>query len=238
MNQSSRTTQTVVLLHGLGRTARSMQPFARALERRGYRVLNIGYPSRSAATAELAHGIGVQIVKLAPEGRLHFVTHSLGGILLRVATALGVLPVERIARVVMLGPPNGGTELVDTLTSRPCLATVYRQLTGPAGMELGVAAGSVPDRLPPVSFELGVIAGTRSVNPVFSALIPSPNDGKVPVARTAVEGMRDMLMLPYAHPLLVRTPAVIEYAIRFIETGAFVERRRSRPVTGEFLLAL
>jgi triacylglycerol lipase len=238
MNESTRTTKTVVLLHGLGRTSRSMQPLARALERRGYRVINISYPSRMAASAELAHGIGAEISRLAPEGRLHFITHSLGGILLRVATALGVVPVERIARVVMLAPPNSGTELVNILTARPCLATVYRQLAGPAGLELGVGPDSVPEHLPAVSFELGVIAGSRSVNPVFSALIPRPNDGKVPVSRTSVSGMRDMLVLPYPHPFLMRASVAIDYAIRFLETGAFEERRRARVLSGEFRLAL
>ena len=238
MNESTRTTETAVLLHGLGRTSRSMQPLARALERRGYRVINIGYPSRMAATAELAQGIGAEIARLAPEGRLHFITHSLGGILLRVATALGVLPIERIARVVMLAPPSTGTELVNKLTARPCLATVFRQIAGPAVLELRVGPGSVAENLPPVSFELGVIAGSRSVNPVFSSLIARPNDGKVPVARTVVSGMRDMVVLPYPHPLIMRASVAIEYAIRFLETGAFQEARRARMLFGEFRLAL
>lgn len=228
MIEATRNTHTVVLLHGLGRTFRSMNPMARALGRKGHQVLNIDYASRTATTAALAHDIATEIARLAPEGKLDFITHSLGGILLRVAVAIGALPVERIGRVVMLGPPNSGSELVNTLTSRPCLATVYRKVAGPAGMELGVGADGVADRLPPVSFEVGVVAGTRSVNPVFSSLIPRPNDGKVPVARTTVAGMRDMIVLPYAHPLMMRAPEVIEYAIRFVETGKFAEPRRPR----------
>jgi triacylglycerol lipase len=233
MIETTRTSNTVVLLHGLGRSTRSMRPIARALEGRGYQVLNIRYPSRAASTTALAHGIAKQIDRLCPPGPLHFVTHSMGGLLLRVAVAVGDIPVERIAHVVMLGPPNGGTELVESLTARPCFATVYGRVVGPAGLELGTGPGSLADRLPPVSFSLGVIAGNRSINPVFSALIPRPNDGKVSVARTTVPGMRDMMVLPYPHLFLVRAPAAIEYAIRFLEFGSFVEGRTWR-YSGQF----
>ena len=231
MIESTKHTSIVVLLHGLGRSSRSMQPLANALEDAGFSVLNLRYPSRSAPTADLAAGIAAQVAQLPRDGHLDFVTHSLGGILLRVAVAMGALPVERIRRVVMLGPPNRGSELVDALTSRPCLATVYRRVAGPAAIELGVGPTSLPDRLPPVSFELGVIAGTRSVNPLFSSLIPRPNDGKVAVSRTTVDGMRDMLVLPYAHPFLMRAPAVIAATARFLETGTFAENSRSSVLT-------
>jgi pimeloyl-ACP methyl ester carboxylesterase len=236
MNDTTRTSNTVVLLHGLGRSTRSMRPIAKALQARGYQVLNLRYPSRTASTTALAHGIARQIDRLCPPGPLHFVTHSLGGVLLRIAVAVGDIPVERIARVVMLGPPNGGSELVDTLTTRPVFATVYGAVTGPAGLELGTGAGAVADRLPPVVFPLGVIAGNKSINPVFSSLIPRPNDGKVSVTRTAVPGMRDMLVLPYPHLFLVRAPAAIEYAIRFLEFGSFVEGRTWR-YSGQFAVS-
>lgn len=212
-----------------------MLPLARALERLGYEVLNIGYPSRTAPTVELAHGVATEIARLAPAGGLHFVTHSLGGILLRVATAIGAIPVERLTRVVMLGPPNGGSELVNAMTSRPGLATVYRRITGPAGSELAVGPTGIPDHLPAVTFELGVVAGSRSVNPVFSALIPRPNDGKVSVSRTVVTGMRDMVVLPHAHPFLMQAPDAIDYTVRFLETGSFAERRRTSNGNGVLL---
>ena len=118
--------------------------------------------------------------------RLDFVTHSLGGILVRVAVANGRLPRRRIGRVVMLGPPNGGSELADILPALPGVGSLYAALAGPAGLELGTRSSAVPPRLPPVEFDLGVIAGNHCVNPLLSALLGGPSDGKARVTRTRV----------------------------------------------------
>ncbi|MEP6730091.1 MAG: alpha/beta fold hydrolase [bacterium] len=211
----------VVLLHGLGRSTRSMLPIERALRRRGGRVLNLGYPSRSADVATLAADVARQIIEWEPNAPLDFITHSLGGIVLRMAVAQGDLPSERIRRAVMLGPPNSGSELADALPKVRLFGPLYRRFTGPAGLELGVGPEGVPAQLPPVSFELGVIAGTRSMNPVFNAMLSEPNDGKVRVERTKVKGMRDFLLVPEFHPLMMAAPDVITQAIHFLDFGAF-----------------
>src|SRR5688500_9115133 len=176
----------LVLVHGLGRTARSMAPVERAAERRGYRVLNLGYASRSARVAELAEHVAHAIGEFAPEAPvLDFVTHSLGGILIRAAVSAGILPLESVRRVVMLAPPNRGSEAADFVTRFPLVA----RPVGPALAELGIGDASYPLRLPPVSFDCGVIAGTRSVNPILSRAIPGMDDGKVAVTRASVEGV-------------------------------------------------
>jgi len=198
-----------------------MSPIARALVRREYDVINLDYRSRSAPVATLAADIGQRIREREHDGPLDFVTHSLGGILLRVMVADVYLPGEVVRRVVMLGPPNAGSELVDVLSATPAIGRAYRWLTGPAGLELGVGANGVAARLPPVSFELGVIAGTRSFNPLFSALLAEANDGKVRVSRTKVLGMRDFLTVPRWHPTLMASPAVIAQTMHFLEFGSF-----------------
>jgi hypothetical protein len=144
-----------------------MRPIERLLSAHGYRVLNLGYPSRSASIPELARRVASEIAQWAPAEPLDFVTHSLGGILIRQAVAAGHLSAERMRRVVMLGPPNTGSELADQLPRWPVFGPVYRKLTGPAGVQLGTDSSSVPASLPPVPFETGVIAGTRSYNPIF-----------------------------------------------------------------------
>jgi pimeloyl-ACP methyl ester carboxylesterase len=212
---------SVVLLHGLGRTSRSMRPVALALEARGYRVFNLGYPSRSGDVAALAAHVARQVLALPTDAPLHFITHSLGGILLRVAVANGSVPLERIGRVVMLGPPNGGSEVADAFTRSSVVGAFYRLTTGPAGLELGISERGVVANLPPLPFEAGVIAGSRSVNPILSLFIPGRNDGKVSVERASVGGMRDFIVVPHAHPFLMRAPTVIALAIQFLETGAF-----------------
>ena len=215
----------VVLLHGLGRTARSMLPLARAAEASGYRVLNLGYPSRTAGVSVLAEAVARDVALFAPDHRLHFITHSMGGIILRAAVADGLLPLDRIGRVVMLAPPNRGSELPDALGARPILGPVYRRVTGPAGAELGVAEGGLANRLPRLDFEVGVVAGDRSLNPLFSRLLAGPNDGKVRVDRTAMEGMGDFLVVPHSHSFIMRAPAVIAQALHFLEHGRFARPR-------------
>jgi hypothetical protein len=198
-----------------------MRLIERALVNHGYRVINLGYPSRAADIATLATNVGRQIATLEGDAPIDFVTHSLGGILLRVAVATRVLSTQRIRRVVMLGPPNGGSELADILPRIPVFGWIYRQITGPAGLELGTAPKGVIGRLPPVSFDVGVIAGNRSFNPVFSALLGDANDGKVRVERARVEGMKDFLVVPYWHPLMMYSPKVVAQVLHYLEVGAF-----------------
>jgi triacylglycerol lipase len=210
-----------VLLHGLGRSSRSMRPLERRLRAGGYEVLNADYPSRTADVASLASYIATQVHAFGDGRPLDFITHSLGGILLRAAVHANLIGAERVRRVVMLGPPNSGSELADVLPRVPLVGAFYRRFTGPAGMQLGTEMSAIAGTLPAVPFELGVIAGNRSYNPLFSAILDGPSDGKVRVDRTRVEGMRDFLVVPHWHPLLMSAPVVIDQALHFLEHGAF-----------------
>lgn len=208
----------VILLHGLCRTARSMAPMERALTRAGYRVVNVDYPSRSAPIADLSErAIAAALARCRRDGavRIHFVTHSLGGILVRSYLARHRLP--ELGRVVMLGPPNQGSEVVDRLGSW----RVFSLTTGLAGSELGTSPRSTPNRLGAVTFSVGVIAGSRSLNWINSCLIPGPNDGKVAVARTRLAGMADHIVIPATHPFLMRNRTAIRQTLAFLRTGAF-----------------
>lgn len=219
---------TVVLLHGLGRTPRSMRPVAECLTQRGYRISNIGYPSRSATVRSLAESVAHEVCAIATDAPMHFVTHSLGGILLRLAVADGLIPLHRIGRVVMLGPPNGGSHLADALTRWRTLGWFYRLATGPAGLELGVEGDSAVSTLPPLPFETGIIAGSRSVNPLLSLFLPRPNDGKVSVAQAAAPGMRAFLVVPHSHPFLMRAEVVLAQTVAFLAAGSFLQNVDSR----------
>lgn len=198
-----------------------MRPVERALVARGYQVLNLDYPSTTAPIPALATTIAQRLATWRAAESLDFITHSLGGVLLRYAVAASQLPVDRVRRAVMLGPPNAGSELADQLPILPVIGAAYRRFTGPAGLQLGTRPDGLPLQLPPVSFETGIIAGTRSYNPVFSALLGGPSDGKVRVERAAVEGMRDFVAVPYAHPFLMRPRAVHALILRFLEQGRF-----------------
>ncbi len=208
--------EAVILLHGLARSDRSMNKLEKALAERGYRVHNVAYPSTRDTIRNLAETtIPPALERCADAQRVHFVTHSLGGILVR--QYLGEHAVANLGRVVMLGPPNQGTEVVDKLGDFPG----FRFFHGEAGLELGTGKGSVPKRLGRANFDLGIIAGTRSINLILSSLIRGPNDGKVSVDRTRVEGMRDHLEMPVTHPFMMRNPGVIEQVIHYLEHGSF-----------------
>lgn len=212
--------ETVVLLHGLARSAQSMRPMEEALQAAGYRTLNIGYPStrKDIRTLALEDVLPVLQEKADPaETRLHFVTHSMGGIMARWLIGHG--HVAHPGRVVMLGPPNGGSEVVDRLGG----LWLFKAINGPAGLQLSTADDSMPNRLGPAGFELGVIAGTRSINPLLSLLLPGSNDGKVTVQRAKLAGMRDFCRLPVAHPFLMRDAAAIDKTLRFLRHGRFDE---------------
>lgn len=213
--------ECVILLHGLARTSMSMNKMQRELEKAGYATANIDYPSRDhtvEALADIAVPEGLEACR-EREGitRIHFVTHSLGGILVR--QYLSEHDIDELGRVVMLGPPNQGSAAVDQLSDVPG----FDWLNGPAGRQLGKGDESVPLRLGPADFELGVIAGNRTIDPITSAVLDDPDDGRVSVTDTRLEGMADFVVVDHSHAFMMRMRRPIELTKIFLETGSFGE---------------
>lgn len=211
--------ECVVLLHGLARTSSSFNAMQEALEEDGYLTANIDYPSREheiAALADIAVGDGLAACRAGEDvEKIHFVTHSLGGILVR--QYLSTETVDELGRVVMLGPPNQGSNAVDDLVDVPG----FGWLNGPAGHQLGKGEASVPLALGPVDFELGVIAGNRTIDPITSAVLENPDDGRVSIEDTKVEGMDDFIIVEHSHAFMMRMKKPIELTKKFLRTGSF-----------------
>ena len=210
-------TRPLILLHGIARTRHSLWPVARAGAERGYSVTSIGYPWRTASIEELASIVAARVKDSVPTGRFDVVTHSMGGIILRVAAARGLIPAERVHRVVMLAPPSQGSELAEVLRHQRLFRWVY----GPAGQQLGTGTGSAPMALPPLPFECGVIAGTRTLVPLAGRIFGGPTDGRVSVARARADGMADFMVVERAHTFMMWGKDVLSATFGFLETGHF-----------------
>lgn len=212
-------TECVVLLHGLARSSMSMNRMASELEEAGFATANIDYPSRDYTVEELADiavPAGLESCRARESVEtIHFVTHSLGGILLR--QYLSLQAIEELGRVVMLGPPNQGSAAVDELRDIPG----FEWLNGPAGYQLGKGPESVPLQLGPADFELGIIAGNRTIDPVTSAVLDNPDDGRVSVEDTKLEGMADFVVVEHSHAFMMRMSRPIELTIEFLRSGSF-----------------
>ncbi len=220
--------ECVIVLHGLARTSASMATMTEAINDAGFTAINVDYPSREypiEALAPMAIGRGLVLCESAGAiEKIHFVTHSLGGILVRNYLSNHEIP--RLGRVVMLGPPNQGSAAVDELGDVPGVDWI----NGPAGRQLGKGEESVPLQLGPADFELGIIAGNRTIDPIVSAVLDDPDDGRVSVEDTKLEGMDDFIIVEHSHAFMMRLELPIELTIRFLKTGSFIVMKQSERV--------
>lgn len=215
---ASAQSDCVVLLHGWARVTDSMAKLANRLDDAGYTAHNVKYATRRHPVERMAAdavGGGVAACRDGNAPAIHFVAHSLGAILVRYYLHHNEL--EELGRVVMLAPPNQGSELMDGLLKIPG----FRFFSGPAGPALGTGTTGIAHRLPPVEFELGVIAGNRNINPLAWLLVPTPNDSAVSVASTRVEGMTAHIVLPVIHQTMMKNDQVIDLAVQYLQSGTF-----------------
>jgi pimeloyl-ACP methyl ester carboxylesterase len=208
---------TVVLLHGLGRSASSMKPLAEHLREQGFQTHNLDYPSTDHSAEELVAWLDGALRDCcnAGDGSLHFVTHSLGGLLVRAQLALR--RPANLGRAVLIAPPNRGSEIVDEFGDNP----LFEAALGPVAKDLGTHPESFPNRLGPADFEVGIIAGTGSINPLGSAILPGDDDGTVSVENTRLEGAADFIVIESNHTFIMQDAAVAEQVVHFLREGRF-----------------
>lgn len=206
----------VVLLHGIMRTSRSMNAIRKQLEKQGYHVLNLDYPSTRQSIGDIVDFLHHTIPAFAQTCRqVHFVGYSMGGLIIRAYLAR--FRPANLGRVVMIGTPNGGSEVANVVQRW----WLYKTLYGPAGQQLITDQTAFAALFAPVDYPLGVIAGNLSVEPISSWIIGKPNDGKVSVASTRIDGMLDHIVIPVIHTLLPTSKKSILYTSRFLQHGSF-----------------
>lgn len=215
-DMESEQNQIVILLHGLARSARSMRKLEKALQQDRYQTRNIDYPSRKLPIADLSQQVISAALKGIPSSAtIHFVTHSLGSILVRYYLAFQ--SIHNLGHVVMLGPPNQGSQIADWLQPY----SLYHRFFGPVAAQLGTDRHSPLKQLGSAEFDAGIIAGNRAVNLLCAPFLPKPNDGQVTVASTRLGGMRDHLCLPVSHSFMMNSPIVIRQVLYFLKQGHF-----------------
>jgi murein DD-endopeptidase MepM/ murein hydrolase activator NlpD len=209
--------QVVVLVHGLGRTDRSMNRMADSLRQAGYATCNQAYPSREETVPELSSYVANAVERVNREGfeTVHLVTHSLGGILARYWLQRSDLPGK--GRVVMLSPPNHGSEVIDALGDQAW----FKWIMGPAALELATTENALVNRIEPVDVPVGVITGTRSSDPWFNVLFQGDHDGKVSVASARLSEADGFRLAEAGHTFIMNDEEVRFWVAFFLTNGFF-----------------
>ncbi len=210
--------ECVIVLHGMGRTKNSMKRIETSLVKDNYTVWNESYPSTSENIEKLSIEHiekGLEFCNEIKAEKVHFVSHSLGGIMIRYY--LQNHKIENLGKIVMLSPPNNGSEVVDFLKN----VYVYKLVMGPAGQQLGTDSNSLPGSMRAIDAHIGIITGNKTFDPWFSPLIPGEDDGKVSVESAKLEEMSDFLVVESSHAFIMRNTLVIDQIKYFLKHGKF-----------------
>lgn len=214
----SQAEDCVVMLHGLASSPVIFKPLELVLDLQPeLRVHNQGYNSYEAPISELSNSVlrnAVEGCNIQESEQIHFVTHSMGGILLRAYLAEN--NINHLGRVVMIAPPNQGSGIVDLLDKYKMSGVL-----GPAGKQLSTDIDNILNNLPEVDMELGIIAGTREKQWILGRFLPEGDDGKVSVENTKLQTMDDFIQVEAGHTALLMKKKTIEQTIQFLRYGYF-----------------
>jgi len=205
----------VILLHSIARSSSSMESLADYLVSQGYEIINIDYPSREYGLEKLADLVQLKLSKQIKKDKpVHFVGHSMGSLLSRAI--IHKYPPTQLGRVVQLAPPNNGSELADLLENN----WLYQEFYGPSGQQLTTDKDRT-GLFGEIDYELGVIAGNDTIDPISSAIIPGEDDGKVSVESTKLKGMKDHLIVSANHTFFPSNETVQQQTLYFLKYGKF-----------------
>ncbi|MEM7476902.1 MAG: hypothetical protein AAF483_18105 [Planctomycetota bacterium] len=203
----SKQWDAVVLLHGLFATKRSMCSAQSALESHGYFAINFGYPTHFRRIEDHLRNLMPVLKQLENDSHIrsiNFLAHSFGGILMRLAIARENF--SKLARAVMLAPPNRGTHLAKYSVG------AFDRLF-PAIKEISESEDALPKSLKtPENVQIGIIAAEA--------------DFIVREKNTHLHAAQDHCVMPTSHFELPEHQPTIEKSVRFLQEGYF-ERQAS-----------
>ncbi len=206
----------IIILHGIAKSNKHMKKLADYLRREGFDIINLSYPSTSYKIEDLIEIINKKISERAKETkRIHFVGYSMGGLIVRAL--IHKYNYQNLGRVVQLAPPNQGSEVADFVKN----FWLYKKIFGPAGKQLITDQGAIKHLFGKVNYELGIIAGNATIDPISSAIIKRENDGKVAVESTKLEGMKDHVVINVSHSFFPSNKKVQEQTLHFLKNGNF-----------------
>jgi triacylglycerol lipase len=211
--------EVVIMLHGLWRSVRAMRPMANYLSNHGFSTVNVPYSSFRHDLDTLVSVVNKEIEPWVKQGRtIHFVTHSLGGVVVRrLLEKLEESQIEQVGRVVMLAPPHRGSEIVDWLRSSRLRS--IKGVLGPAGKFLSSEEMAKQSEEFPSGVEAAVIMGEKSAIPFFRKLLDASNDGIVSVEKGRLFGIKEFKVVHADHTFISSEPEVMELTARFIDRG-------------------
>ncbi len=212
----------VVILHGIIRSAKHMRRLAAFLSDAGFDIINIDYPSTQYSIAELRDIVHETINhKILEDKPVHLIGYSMGGLLVRALAGSPKHRWKNLGRVVQLAPPNHGSEVAEFWQDY----WWYKKVYGPAGQELITDQTGIQHLFGPIDYELGVIAGDRTLDLISSNMMPKPNDGKVSVASTKIDGMQDHVVVHATHTFFPHNKHVQQQTLCFLQQGRFQASR-------------
>ena len=215
----SSSNEVVIMLHGLWRSSSSMQPLAKYLFDKGYTTVRVPYPSFRYPLDELVRRVQLAILPWLESGKnIHFVTHSLGGVIVkRLLEILTEDELQNINRVVMLAPPHKGSEIVDWLKNSSM--GPFKKVLGPAGDFLSSEKMSLLNDRFCSNVEPAVIMGNKSSLPFFRRLLDELNDGIVSVERGRVTGIKEFKVVDSDHTFITCDDKVMQLTADFLNNG-------------------
>lgn len=210
--------EVVICLHGLWRSVWAMEPIANYLNKEGFTTVSVPYASFRYELEDIVESVRILVKPWLDQGKkIHFVTHSLGGVVLKHLLEHAMLDEERekIGRVVMLAPPHQGSEIMDWLSNSP-----VRHVLGPASDFLTSEKMSQHSQQFPADVEAAIIMGERSAIPFFRKLLDASNDGIVSVDKGHLLGIKEFKVVDADHTFIASEPDVLEMVSHFLSCGS------------------